>query len=128
MEVPPEDHRWPEFRSGGRSPLVPIQRVLLLLLEGGVETECALGPHGFGWAGSTRCTLFLTAGGMSRGLDARPALFHPAACFHSRRRAGLRSVSFSPLVRFARFLAEKMSRIQSGQLNFYLALIGPCRW
>jgi hypothetical protein len=31
---------------------------------------------------------------------------------------------FSPLVRFVRFLAEKMSRIQSGQLNFYLALIG----
>jgi hypothetical protein len=30
-------------------------------------------------------------------------------------------------VGFARFLAEKMSRIQSGQLNFYLALIGPCR-
>ncbi|MBN9078441.1 MAG: hydrogenase 4 subunit B [Rhizobiales bacterium 65-79] len=31
---------------------------------------------------------------------------------------------FSPLVRFVRFVAEKMSRIQSGQLNFYLALIG----
>jgi formate hydrogenlyase subunit 3/multisubunit Na+/H+ antiporter MnhD subunit len=31
---------------------------------------------------------------------------------------------FSPLVRFARLLAEKFSRLQSGHLNFYLALIG----
>ncbi|MDX8528229.1 proton-conducting transporter membrane subunit [Mesorhizobium sp. MSK_1335] len=31
---------------------------------------------------------------------------------------------FSPLVRFVRFLAGKISRIQSGHLNFYLALIG----
>ena len=31
---------------------------------------------------------------------------------------------FSPLVRFVRMLAEKFSRLQSGHLNFYLALIG----
>lgn len=31
---------------------------------------------------------------------------------------------FSPLVRFVRLLAEKFSRLQSGHLNFYLALIG----
>ncbi len=31
---------------------------------------------------------------------------------------------FAPTVRFVRFLAENMSRLQSGRLNFYLALIG----
>jgi len=31
---------------------------------------------------------------------------------------------FSPLVGFVRLLAEKFSRLQSGHLNFYLALIG----
>jgi hypothetical protein len=93
MEVPPEDHRWPEFQSGGRSPLVPIQRVLLLLPEGGVETECALGPHGFGWAGSTRCTLFLAAGGLfspttSRRPSVRIFFAAGALCPFPRREDG----------------------------------------
>ena len=112
MEVSPEDHRWPEFRFGGRSHLVPIQRVLLARLRFPV------------------CRAAVWYGGLlqdpERASRAGQSCFIRWLVFTHDVAPVFGPYPFSPPVRFDRFLAEKMSRIQSGRLNFYLALIGPC--